>query len=42
MVEGEEGMAYYRYIIADRPEMLIGKGDVNTFGASVRCVRDAE
>lgn len=42
MVEGEEGMAYYRYIIADRPEMLVGKGDVNTFGASVRCVRDAE
>lgn len=42
MVEDEDGMAYFRYIITDQPEMLVGKGDVNTFGASVRCVRDAE
>lgn len=42
LVEGEDGMAYFRYIIADQPEMLVGKGDVNTFGASVRCVRDSE
>lgn len=41
-VEGDEGMAYFRYIIADQPEMLVGKGDVNTFGAQVRCVRDVE
>lgn len=41
-VEGEDGMAYFRYIIADQPEMLVGKGDVNTFGAQVRCVRDIE
>lgn len=41
-VEGDEGMAYYRYIISDQPEMLVGKGDVNTFGAQVRCVRDVE
>jgi len=42
MVEDEDGMAYFRYIITDQPEMLVGKGDVNTFGASVRCVRDAK
>lgn len=41
-VNGEEGMAYYRYMISDQPEMLVGKGDMNTFGASVRCVRDAQ
>lgn len=41
-VEGEENMAYYRYMISTQPEMLIGKGDVNSFGASVRCVRDAQ
>lgn len=39
-VEGNEEMAYYRYIISDQPEMLVGMGDVNTFGAQVRCVRD--
>ncbi len=39
LVEGEPGMAYYRYIIADQPDLQIGKGDINTFGASVRCVR---
>lgn len=36
----EEGMAYYRYIYGKQPEMMIGKGDTKTFGASVRCVRD--
>lgn len=39
-VEDEKGMAYYRYIIEDQPDMLIGKGDIKTFGASVRCVRE--
>ena len=38
-VEEEEGMAYYRYIICDQPEFMLGKGDVKAFGASVRCVR---
>ena len=38
-VAEEEGMAYYRYIICNQPEFLIGKGDTRTFGASVRCVR---
>lgn len=38
-VEGEDGMAYYRYLICDQPDMFIGKGDTSTFGASVRCVR---
>ena len=35
------GKAYYRYLISDQPDMFVGQGDVNTFGASVRCVRDA-
>ena len=38
-VEDEEGMAYYRYVICDQPEFLLGKGDIKTFGANVRCVR---
>lgn len=38
-VEDEEGMAYYRYFISDQPDLLIGKGDMKTFGASVRCIR---
>ena len=38
-VEDEEGMAYYRYIICDQPDFMLGKGDAKTFGASVRCVR---
>ncbi len=36
-----EGMAYYRYLICDQPDMFIGKGDVKTFGANVRCVRES-
>ena len=38
-VEDEEGMAYYRYIICNQPDFMLGKGDSKTFGASVRCVR---
>lgn len=41
-VEDEEGMAYYRYLVCDQPDMYAGKGDVNTFGASVRCVRESK
>lgn len=41
-VEGKDDMAYFRYLVTDQPEMMAGKGDVNTFGASVRCVRDAK
>lgn len=41
-VAGEEGMAYYRYLVSDQPDFFVGKGDVKSFGASVRCVRDAE
>ncbi len=40
-VADEDGMAYYRYLICDQPDMYAGKGDVNTFGASVRCVRES-
>lgn len=38
-VADEEGMAYYRYLIFDQPDLMIAKGDMNTFGASVRCIR---
>lgn len=37
----DDGMAYYRYIYCEEPDFMMGKGDINTFGASVRCVRDA-
>lgn len=39
MVEGSSDLAYYRYVIDNQADMFIGKGDVNSFGASVRCVR---
>lgn len=38
-VDGEEGMAYYRYLIAKQPDLMIGKADTQSFGAAVRCVR---
>lgn len=38
-VEGEEGMAYYRYLIATQPDLIIGKTSTTSFGASVRCIR---
>ena len=38
-VADEAGMAYYRYLINKMPELLKGKGDTKTFGASVRCIR---
>ena len=38
-VNGEEDMAYYRYLIAKQPDLMIGKADTKSFGASVRCVR---
>lgn len=41
-VEGEEGMAYYRYIYGNQPHFMIGKGSKEAFGASVRCVRDSK
>lgn len=42
LVANEQGMAYYRYLITDQPGMQISKGDVNSLGVSVRCVREAE
>ena len=39
MVEDEEGMAYYRYLIATQPDLMIGKADAKSFGAAVRCIR---
>lgn len=41
-VEGNADMAYYRYIICDQPDIQIGKGDIKTFGANVRCVRESD
>lgn len=38
-VAEETGMAYYRYLISNQPDMMIAKGDMKTFGASVRCIR---
>ena len=38
-VENEEGMAYYRYLIATQPDLIIGKTSTTSFGASVRCIR---
>lgn len=40
-VDGDGSKAYYRYLIADQPDLMIGAGDTKTFGASVRCVRSA-
>lgn len=39
--KADDGMAYYRYLYCDEPDFMIEKGDVTNFGASVRCVRDA-
>ena len=41
-VEEDDSMAYYRYIVANQPDLFITKGDKKNFGASVRCVREAE
>ena len=41
-VDGDDTMAYYRYIVDNQPDLFITKGDKKNFGASVRCVRDAE
>ena len=38
--DGDTGLAYYRYLIYDQPDMFVGKAEKNSFGASVRCVRD--
>lgn len=39
-VEGDESMAYYRYLVDNQPDLFISKGDKKNFGASVRCVRE--
>lgn len=41
VVDGEQNKAYYRYLLSNQPSMASGKGDRKSFGASVRCVRDA-
>ena len=34
--------AYYRYLVSNQSFMTAGKGDKKSFGANVRCVRDAK
>lgn len=34
--------AYYRYVYADKPDMLMGTGYKKNFATPVRCVRDSE
>lgn len=38
--KADEGTAYYRYVTYNQSFMAIAKGDVKSFGANVRCVRD--
>ena len=38
----ETDKAYYRYLQDNQPFLEIGKGDKVSFGANVRCVRDAK
>lgn len=40
-VEDNTDMAYYRYIFHKDPHFMITKGYKETFGASVRCVRES-
>lgn len=42
VVEEEPDMAYYRYLVCDQSELFASKGSRNSFGASVRCVREAQ
>jgi uncharacterized protein (TIGR02145 family) len=39
--EDNTDMAYYRYLYAKAPHLMIGKGYKSSFGASVRCVRES-
>lgn len=41
-VAEETDKAYYRYLQDNQPFLEIGKGDKVSFGANVRCVRDAK
>lgn len=41
-VEDNENLAHYRYLISSQTEMMVGEGDVSSFGANVRCVRDVQ
>lgn len=40
--EADSGKAYYRYIYADKPDMLLGSGDKSGFATAIRCVRNSE
>lgn len=40
--EADSSKAYYRYVYADKPDMLLGTGDKAGFASPVRCVRKAE
>lgn len=38
----EDGQAYYRYIYAEQPDIMLGSAGKDSFAATVRCVRDHE
>ena len=41
-VENNTDQAYYRYLFTKTPHLMIGKGYKETYGASVRCVRESD
>ena len=42
VVEGEADMAYCRYLVCDQSDLFASKVSRTSFGASVRCVRQAQ
>lgn len=40
--ESANGQAYYRYVYADKPDMLIGSANKANFSTPIRCVRNSE
>lgn len=40
--EAGSDKAYYRYVYADKPDMLLGSGSKTDFASPVRCVRTSE
>lgn len=38
-VEGDDSLAYCKYLISNQPDLFTDKADKSSFGASVRCIR---
>lgn len=38
----DDDLAYYRYFYEDKADIMLGSGSKESFGASVRCVRDVK